>query len=286
VPAAINDAGQVVGSLIVNSVSHAFIWSPTTGLEDLGTLPGDTESGATGVNVNGDIAGYSRPLAGNARAIRWSRGNGMTEIGGLPYTCLGTWANDINAAGDIVGECLVDRYQIIYRPFRWTDAKGMEDLGTLDSDLGGVANAINDSGVIAGISNSASYYDDSRAVLWAGPGKAVQVGECAEGWCGTYASAINNNGDVAGSAYGSAFVRWHDGTMRDIGGIAGALYSIAIGINQAGEIVGMSWLASEKRNRSFIWTASGGIRELTLPGKTEFVVTGINNNGEIIGYAR
>ena len=75
--------------------------------------------------------------------------------------------------------------------------------------------------------------------------------------------------------------------MRDIGGLSGSYYSVATGINEAGEIIGVSYPPSAAGTiRSFTWTASGGMRELTIPGKTEFVVSGINNKGEIVGYAR
>jgi probable HAF family extracellular repeat protein len=254
-------------------------------MQDIGVLPGDMESVATGINARGDIVGYSVPYAGTSRAFRWNRESGMTELPGLSY-CLATRPYDVNASGEIVGMCRVDNTGV-FRPFRWTMAKGMEDLGTLDNDRGGVAMAINDSGSIAGFSNSATIYDDARGVIWSGPGKALQIGTCIDGWCGTEVNAINNRGDVAGTANGTAFVRWRDGSMRDIGKLPDASNSVAVGINEAGDIIGVSYPPhSSSPIRSFIWTASGGMRELGIPGKTEFVVTAINNNGEIVGYAR
>ena len=60
----INDAGQVVGQITVDSVPHAAIWSAAGGLQDLNTLyagvlpPGFVLNNATAIDNNGDIVGY------------------------------------------------------------------------------------------------------------------------------------------------------------------------------------------------------------------------------------
>lgn len=285
-PSAVNDAGEVVGEVFLGSLRRAFIWSSEKGMEDLGVLPNAFESAATAINANGEVVGYDNPFAGNTRAFRWSRATGMTEIGRMPYTCIATQANGINNKGEIVGRCLVNSFQGITRPFL-VSARGMEDLGTLDNDLGGVASAINDRGDIVGYSNPGSIYDDARGAMWNGPGKIVQIGNCSNQWCDTQANAINNDGDIAGTSNGAAFVRWHDGSLRDIGSLVGAYFTTAVGINERGEVVGVSYFSGASgKSRSFIWTASGGMREITIPGKTDVQVTDINNKGEIIGIAR
>jgi probable HAF family extracellular repeat protein len=56
---AINDSQMIVGqSLFVNGNAHAFSWTPTTGVKDLGTL-GGSESSALSVNNKGWIVGTS-----------------------------------------------------------------------------------------------------------------------------------------------------------------------------------------------------------------------------------
>lgn len=286
-PSAINDAGQVAGQAFLGSVRRAFLWSNEKGMEELGVLPNGFESTATAINADGEVVGYDYPFSGNARAFRWSRALGMIEILGLPYTCLSTRALGISKSGDVVGMCLVNSQQGVFRPFRWSANFRMEDLGTLDNDLGGVATAINDRGEIVGYSTPSSIYDDARGAMWNGAGKIVQVGNCAVDWCYTLANAINNSGDVVGTSNSNAFVRWRDGSLRDIGGLSGARYSTAVGINDAGEIVGVSYPVPDNGGiRSFIWTAAGGMRELRVSGKTEFLVTAINDKGQIVGYAR
>src|SRR5215470_11099745 len=66
----LNNLGQVVGCSDMQTPQgypctgtvagqHAFLWSKSTGMVDLGTLPGGTISGAVGINDAGSVVGYS-----------------------------------------------------------------------------------------------------------------------------------------------------------------------------------------------------------------------------------
>jgi probable HAF family extracellular repeat protein len=56
---AINDRGLVVGWSYTGSEVHAVVWTSKNGIKDLGTLPGDNESVAYGINNLGQVVGYS-----------------------------------------------------------------------------------------------------------------------------------------------------------------------------------------------------------------------------------
>jgi probable HAF family extracellular repeat protein len=58
----INDAGDVVGSMILNQVYHAhgFLWAQSGTVTDLGFLPGTLETVATAINNSGQVVGYGR----------------------------------------------------------------------------------------------------------------------------------------------------------------------------------------------------------------------------------
>ena len=115
----INDLGQVVGWSTTTPIPasppgpawygqspvHALLWAATGGMRDLGTLPGDTYSSASKINFFGQVIGTS----GNTAAVD-----------PVAYN-----------------EFLDNRYEVIGRPFAWTQRSGMQDLNTLISAKSG-----------------------------------------------------------------------------------------------------------------------------------------------------
>jgi len=109
-PAAINNRGDVAGFSDLPGDDpdhpnfHAFFWTKRDGIQDLGTLPGDRISLAFGVNDRGQVVGESIGPNGR-RAFLWQRGI-MTDLNTLvpQGSPLLVYANDINDAGEIVGQ--------------------------------------------------------------------------------------------------------------------------------------------------------------------------------------
>ena len=75
---AINNAGDIIGSIRVGGEEHAAFWpADGSGMQDLGTLAGDDLSFAAGINSNRRIVGFSQSRgtvnpAGYARAVVWA----------------------------------------------------------------------------------------------------------------------------------------------------------------------------------------------------------------------
>jgi len=114
----INGSGQVVGTsfntgapgsaafgddLFVGSISdgHAFLWSG--GMQDLGTLPGQVQSAAYGINKNGQVVDES-----GGHAFLWSSRSGIQDLGLIPEVVAAGWsalssARAINNVGQIAG---------------------------------------------------------------------------------------------------------------------------------------------------------------------------------------
>ncbi len=103
----VNNLGQVVGysDLAGDTAFHGFLWTVKTGMQDLGTLPGDSFSVAITVNDSGQVVGDSLDSKFNSRAYLWQNGV-MTELNTLvpPSTPLFLLdACSINALGEITG---------------------------------------------------------------------------------------------------------------------------------------------------------------------------------------
>lgn len=113
---AINDQGKVTGCSPVpppsgSSVStafHAFFWTQKTGMQDLGTLPGDVDSCGLDMNGLGVVVGASLdapPPTGNPKAVMWQNGviTDLNAVVPADTTLYLLTAFDINNAGQIVG---------------------------------------------------------------------------------------------------------------------------------------------------------------------------------------
>lgn len=283
---AINDSAQVAGSAFFGSSSwHAFIWTKTAGFRDLGGMPGGAfvQTEATAINKNGQVAGAGISADGNTHAFRWTAATGMTDLGLLPGTTR-SYALGINGRGEVVGYAAGPDGE---HPFRWTQELGMQDMS-----MGGVvlgrAMAINEGGQIAGaLILPSDRYDWAGAVMWTASGSILDVIRCVypSGYvgdgCGSAAIAINNTGTIVGTDGFRAIMWTRADSVTVLPGVPSAEFSTATGINDSGTIIGNSG----HEPSGFIWSAGGGYRSVALPAGRHFLqLTGINNNGMIVGW--
>ena len=127
------DASVIVGFNQNASERHAVKWT-TSGVVDLGTLPGGTGSQALGVNSSGSAivgtgngAGFS-----GSHAVLWTDG-GMTDLGGLGGDFAD--ARDVSSDGRVVVGFARNATSFIL-PFRWTAVTGLVDLNVLLANAG------------------------------------------------------------------------------------------------------------------------------------------------------
>ncbi|MGA2689405.1 MAG: hypothetical protein ABSE85_15185 [Candidatus Korobacteraceae bacterium] len=113
-PMALNNHGQIVGFSDLpgdqhgaNPNFHAFLWTQSRGIQDLGTLPGDAISEALGINDQGQVVGVSYGAGfTNPRAFLWQDGV-MTDLNTLIPSGSSLYlqaAQEINDLGEIVGQ--------------------------------------------------------------------------------------------------------------------------------------------------------------------------------------
>jgi probable HAF family extracellular repeat protein len=160
------------------------------------------------------------------------------------------------------------------------------NLGSLGGQHNQAWNA-NGSGQIVGqsdVGGSTSFH----AFIYNGSGPMLDLGTF--GGPDSYAVAINNIGQVAGSADandGLAHLFLYDGSgpKRDLGTLNG-LNTFAAAMNDNGQIVGVA--SSHVYEHAFLYDGNGSMRDLgsldTGAGEGS-VATGINNQGQIIGWS-
>jgi probable HAF family extracellular repeat protein len=108
----------------------------------------------------------------------------------------------------------------------------------------------------------------------------------------SYATAINDHGEVAGIAYLSggvyavshAFLWTAAGGMQDLGTLPGDNYSYAQGINNSGVVVGTSFSSDSGVVHAFLWTRRVGMQNLGTLGGNSYA-NGINDSGQVVGYS-
>lgn len=139
------------------------------------------------------------------------------------------------------------------------------DLGTLGGEQS-TAVAVNDLGHVVGNSQIA---DGSwHGYLWR-HGTMTDLGAFQP-------TGINNRDEVIGSFdWATSALLWRDGKLTDLGTLGGPL-NFPAGINDRGQVVGMSSTADDN-DVPFLWTA-GRMRALPLD-----TATNINNRSEISG---
>jgi len=287
-PSAINDLGQVVGSIqYQNAPSHAFVWSRADGMTDLGllSLPGASQgTSARAISQTGKVVGSGSAISGatnsyQVHAFQWSKATGMIDIG-VPLTGVYSHAVGINSSGEVAGYTWDNQGP---QPFRWSEARGMERFPSLNYYL---PTAINDAGqILLVLSQDDGDFYGGVSVLSAA-GVKTDIIKC--NMCNAAAWAMNGKGAVAGTDGKHAFVWTSDGGIRPLAGLpATFISSEATGINDNGTVIGSVRLYSSPWPRPFIWSASGGYREIAVPaGQNSIYFTGINNKDQIVGYVQ
>jgi probable HAF family extracellular repeat protein len=79
----LNDRGDVVGQHQVGTEVRAFIWNAVTGIRDIGTFPGGSNSVALGVDRLGRVVGQAINSSGERRPFVWTSKTGIQDLGTL-----------------------------------------------------------------------------------------------------------------------------------------------------------------------------------------------------------
>ena len=300
----LNNNGEVVGCSDIETAEgypctglvpgqHAFSWTKSGGIKDLGTLSGATVSGAIGINDAGKIVGYSNvkgQLATNFVAVQWSSTGAITSLGTL-WKGSSSCAFEINANGEVAGDSFASN-NIVYAT-DWTSNK-IKSIGRLSNSIFTAGLAINGSGHIVG--ESVFGYGPpftSHGFLW--NGSSMKDLGTLPGGITSMANGINDSGVMVGQSDGGATgglwhaVLWNSSDkIQDLGTLVGGTYSVAFAVNDSSVVVGYGniW---DNAAHAMIWTSTGGMQDLndlisSSSGWVLLSANAINRSGQITGY--
>jgi probable HAF family extracellular repeat protein len=275
---AVNARGQAAGFSDVSTDRdpHAILWQDGQ-VVDLGLLPGDGASSASGINDRGEIVGSSGDLVqGTNRAVLWRNGR-ITQLSPAGQDCE---ALDINNHSEIAGLCENE-------PVVWRDGQ-MVTIGLLPGLTSAFAYAINDKGSVVG--TGIDFPLLQHGFLW----QDGQLIELADAGVTMVPLDVNDRGQVVGYASANPAgdeiepVMWEDGRIRPLSGTWGSFHGIAWGIDDRGEVVVSGHDASHAPgtfDRAFV-VADGVFRPLPGLGQPFDTPFDISKHGIAVGSVR
>lgn len=325
-PFQVTNNNLISGASAVGTALHAVLWYRGRMLDLATTGLGGQNSQAFGVNVWGQAVGEAEtaqpaegedfcsfgllglPSAGGTcLPFLWQNGamNPLPTLGGNNGI-----ATKINSLGVVAGtaenstpdSCLHGLLQNQSKPVVWRN-RAAQELPTYPGDPDGAVFGINDAGQAAGASGTCTpgsvltpvNLQPLHALLWES-GQPIDLGNLGGTglFFGIQAENLNNRGqvigwsDIQGNTNFHAFLWTRETGMLDLETLSGDVNSLAIGINDAGQIVGAS-LDANFNPRAFLRVNETLIDLNTLvPADTSlYLVTAcsINDRSEIIGIA-
>jgi len=283
--------GTVVGaSLTAQGRWHAFLWDSYNSIQDLGILPGGSQSRALAISADGRVVvGVATNGASQDRAFCWTSAVGMFEIGTLggarssatgvswDGTYIVGWAHDASS---------------VTRAFRWTQAGGMQDIGTLGGTTAMAYGVSRDGTVVVGVSNLPQGWQ--RAFAWyesTGMQNLHTLGGTRSG-----ARGVSAGGDVVvGGSYNDSLgvtraFRWtHNTGITQLPILPGFLGSEAVAASCDGSIIVGRAYNPDSEPAAVCWVEGIGVQNLNVAyanllslGSYLYEATGISPDGRYI----
>ena len=215
-PVGLNDAGEVSGTLFIESQPGAFTWGSNTLLK-LPAGNGVQNSLGFGVSSTGVVAGGLAGGASDIFAATWAPGAAPSFVSNAGSNLGESLALSINSSGTAAGLLFNGGMQTEAAIFTSDAVTG---IGVYPGAMASVATSINESGVVVGFSVLdgidsskffSTYFDPAALVPPLQSGRAfVYIGGVMYDltalvndarWVFAYAAAINDSGQIAGTGF-------------------------------------------------------------------------------------
>jgi len=273
-PFVISNSGWMSGGADVGAALHAVLWHGGE-MIDIGNPGLGGNSMAFGVNERGHAVGEAEDTGTDLSTTEDFCGFQAMGYSSSPTPCV---------------------------PFIWREGR-MLPLKTLGG-VNGIANQINNYGVIAGYAENTTVdptcpapqiYQFKPAIWFDDWVLPLPTGHDAEGM----ANSINDWGQVVGAsgscaAFNAIFLDnfqpvhallWQYGVATDLGTLGGVLNNFAEDVNNGGEVVGGSDVSGDSTSHAFLWTPeTKKMHDLgTVNSDYWSIAIGINDQGQIVG---
>lgn len=281
---------------------------------EIGAL-GGVLSYANSVNDLGVVVGNVQYADGHVQAFRWMAATGIHRIQTGVRESMATCVNDL---GQISGATR-DSNNIV-NAIVWNSRLNPTIIA--EAPFGAIATSINDKGTAVGYREDGIFTVTDEAFLWPAVDPNSEWTNLFDQGSDSFATAINDQGEIVGSVNRQAFVRSPNGTVtilagspdsgpsamavaiNDKGQVLVSLGSqgliltrntrtliqapVAItpaSLNLGGEVVGFTQTSSP---RGFLWDQKNGYASLddliVTPGWHIFSGNSVNRYGEIAGF--